>query len=71
MSAAFVENDEHFYLKNGTVNEGYLYDAVHLTLNEVNKHAETLGLTNTVNGQNVGVCSLKPAQPHCFEQKTL
>ena len=71
MSAAFVENDEHFYLKNGTVNEGYLYDAVHLTLKGANKLAETLGLTNTVNGQNVGVCSLKPVQPHCFEHKTL
>ena len=69
MSVKFVTNDEHFYLKNGQINDGYFHDSVHLTVKGSNKLAETLGLLNVVNGKNDGVCSYKPVQDKCFEHK--
>ena len=69
MSVPFATNDEHFFLRNGSINEGYLYDSVHLTLKGANKLAESLGLMNIVNGQNTGVCSFKPSQPRCYDHK--
>ena len=70
MSVSFATNDDHFFLKNGSINEGYLYDSVHLTLKGANKLAESLGLKNIANGQNIGVCSFKPSQPRCFDHKS-
>ena len=37
MSVTFATNDEHFFLRNGSINEGYLYDSVHLTFKGANK----------------------------------
>ena len=63
MSVKFVTKDEHFYLKKGQINDG------HLTVKGSNKLAETLGLLNVVNGKTDGVCSYKPVQDKCFEDK--
>ena len=52
----FVHSDEHFYLRDGSIIEGHLYDHVHLTLKGANKFAESLGL---ISG-DIGVCSFKP-----------
>ena len=70
MSVSFATNDDHFFLKNGSINDGYLYDSIHLTLKGANKLAESLGLKNIANGQNIGVCSFKPSQPRCFDHKS-
>ena len=51
------------------MNDGYFHDAVHLTLKESNKLAETLGLT--VNGKNESVCSFKPTQKYCYDHKEI
>ena len=61
----FVHSDEHFYLRDGSINEGYLYDHVHLTLKGANKFAESLGLKLS----DTGVCSFKPQQGYCYEHK--
>ena len=63
----FVHSDEHFYLRDGSINEGYLYDHVHLTLKGANKFAESLGLI----GCDIGVCSFKPQQGYCYEHKSI
>ena len=70
MSIRFSPNDEHFYLKNGSINEGYMYDSVHLTVKGANKLAESLGLSNIIDGQNAGVCSYRPSQAHCYDHKS-
>ena len=69
MSVSFATNDDHLLLKNDSINEGYLYDSIHLTLKGANKLAESLGLKNIANGQNIGVCSFKLSQPRCFDHK--
>ena len=51
MSVKFVTNDEHFYLKNGQMNNRYFHDSAHFTVNGSNKLAKTLGLLNVVNGK--------------------
>ena len=70
MSIRFAPNDEHFYLKNGSINEGYMYDSVYLTVKGANKLAESLGLSNITEGQNAGVCSYRPSQAHCYDHKS-
>ena len=72
MSVSFATNDDYFLLKNGSIkdeDEDYLFDSVHLTLKGANKLAESLGLKNIANGQNIGVCSFKLSQPRCFDHK--
>ena len=70
MSIRFAPNDEHFYFKNGSINEGYMYDSVHLTVKGANKLAESLGLSNIIDGQNAGVCSYRPSQAHCYDHES-
>ena len=63
LEVRFVHSDEKFYLRDGSINEGYLYDHVHLTLKGANKFAESLGLKHS----DSGVCSFKPQQRYCYE----
>ena len=63
----FVHNDEHLYLRDGSINEGYLYHHVHLSLEEANKLTVSLGLKKC----NIGVCSFKPQQGYCYEHKSV
>ena len=58
--------DNHFCLKNGVINEGYLYASVHLTLKGAN-HAESLGLSAI--DKQTGVCSFKPKNDLCYDHK--
>ena len=39
MAVTFATDDEHFFLRNGSINEGYLYDSVHLTSKAANELA--------------------------------
>ena len=63
--AHFVHSDEHFYLRDGSINEGYLYDHVHFTLKGANKFAESLGLKHS----DTDVYSFKPQQGYCYDHK--
>ena len=67
MGVQYVSCDNHFYLKNGDINEGYPYDSVHLTLKGANKLAESLGLS-AIDKQS-GVCSFKPKHDLCYDNK--
>ena len=70
MSVKFADHDDHFYLKNGSVNECYFHDSVHLTVKGANKLASSLGLMTVTEDPKVGVCSYKPTQSFCFDHKS-
>ena len=61
--------DNHFYLKNRDINEGYLYDSVHLTLKGASKLAESLG--SSAIDKQTGVCSFEPEHDLCYDHKDI
>ena len=70
MSVKFADHDDHFYLKNASVNEGYFHDSVHLTVKGANKLASSLSVMTVTEDPKVGVCSYKLTQSFCFDHKS-
>ena len=61
----FAKNDQHFFTRDGQVNDGYLFDGTHLTIKGSNKLAQSLGLSC----QNDDISSRKPRQTKCYDHK--
>lgn len=57
LDVTFLPNSTHFYLQTGEVNDGYLYDDVHLTIKGSEKLAKSMGLEGRANAS--GMASLR------------
>ena len=55
----FLQNDQHFFLTDNQVNDGYLYDNIHLTVKGSNKLAQSMRL-NSRSGSTFDGCNLHP-----------
>ena len=60
LNVTLVSANEHFYIQNGQVNDGYFVDQVHLTVKGSNKLAEALCLPRKVTDGPIDICSRFP-----------
>ena len=57
----YIDNPKSLFLSNGEVNDGYLYDNVHINIKGANKLAQSMGLKG--NNKNVmDMCSVNASQ---------
>ena len=57
----FIDNPKSLFLSNGEVNDGYLYDNVHLNIKGANKLAHSMGLKGN-NKNAMDMCSVNACQ---------
>ena len=71
MDISFMDNSEHFLLHNKEVNDGYLYDQVHLNIKGSNKLAQSMGLKgNSNNTLDISSIHATQTQPSTWTNKS-
>ena len=72
MGVSFFDNSEQFLLHNKEVNDGYLFDQVHLNIKGSNKLAQSMGLTsNTSDPLDISSIYATQTKPSTWTNRSL
>ena len=72
MGVSFLDNSEQFFLHNKEVNDGYLFDQVHLNIKGSNKLAQSMGLTsNTSDPLDISSIYATQTKPSTWTNRSL